>query len=124
MIRLSDQGRCKLQEGKHCYIHKYIGPEYLRGVCRGFPRLITSTPRGLEFAITPACIYAARTFLNKAKAQVVINPPDFHFSRGAISTIPLPQVILPRMILPGIIMCWKSTLWKFCRTGISLLKSG
>jgi lysine-N-methylase len=83
IIRLSDQGRCKLQEGKYCYIHKYIGPEYLPGVCRGFPRLITSTPRGLEFAITPACIYAARTFLNKTKAQVVINPPDFHFTPGS-----------------------------------------
>jgi len=82
-IRLSDQGRCKLQEGKLCYIHKYIGPEYLPGVCRGFPRLITSTPRGLEFALTPACIYAARIFLNKTKAKVVINPPGFNFTPGS-----------------------------------------
>lgn len=81
-IRLSDKGRCKLQEGKLCYIHKNIGPEYLPGVCKVFPRMIISTPRGLEFALTPGCKSAAKTFLNKAKAKVVINPSDFYFIPG------------------------------------------
>ncbi len=83
-LKLSDNGKCKFLEGNLCYIHKNVGPEYLPGVCKSFPRIIVSTRRGLEFSFSPGCKYAAQTFLSKSKAKVVVNPPDFSFIPGSI----------------------------------------
>lgn len=83
LIKLSDEGRCKLQEGNLCFIHKDVGPEYLPGICKVFPRVIISTLKGLEFSLTPGCKSAARAFLCKSKAQVIVNPPGFEFIPGS-----------------------------------------
>lgn len=48
-IKFSDKGRCKLLDGNLCCIHKDIGPEYLPGVCKAFPRVIISTRGAWSF---------------------------------------------------------------------------
>jgi lysine-N-methylase len=67
-----NKGRCTaLTEETLCIFQKELGHEYLSNTCKVYPRHITVSSRGMEFALTFSCNAAAETLRNKEKIRVI-----------------------------------------------------
>jgi Fe-S-cluster containining protein len=106
VLATESDGRCVFFEpakGNLCAIHRELGPAWLPGVCRQFPRVVLRDGRGTRISLSHFCPTAATLLSSHQPADFdVIEAPDTLTLGGNAEGLDARHV-LPPLLEPGML---------------------
>lgn len=93
--------------GHLCTIHRRAGASLLPSVCRHFPRVVVTDPRGTSITLSHVCPTAAGLLFEPVPLALVDAPSSLALDGvGALEGLDASSV-LPPLLSPGILMDWE-----------------
>jgi Fe-S-cluster containining protein len=90
--------------GRLCTIHRVAGPALLPSVCRHFPRVIVSDPRGASVTLSHFCPTAAALLFDSVPLAIVTAPSSLALD-GTVEGLDATGV-LPPLLAAGVLTDW------------------
>jgi Fe-S-cluster containining protein len=122
-LMASRGSRCVFHDATsaRCTIHAALGHDALPLVCRQFPRVVVSDPRGVSITLSHYCPTAAAA-LASGDGEVAIMDNAFAFPSGAEYVGLDARDALPPLLRPDMLMDWESW-WEWEVLSVRLLGS-
>jgi Fe-S-cluster containining protein len=104
-----------------CTIHRRGGPALLPSVCRHFPRVVVSDPRGMSVTLSHFCPTAANLLFTSVPIAIVEAPTSLSLG-GALEGLDATSV-LPPLLSKDVLMDWDGyTAWE--EAAVTLFNAG
>ena len=101
-------GSCVFFEGdtgKLCTIHRRAGASRLPSVCRHFPRVVVTDPRGASITLSHFCPTAADLLFESTPLAIVESPPSLALG-GDLEGLDA-TAVLPPLLSQGVLTDWE-----------------